>query len=134
VSVPRSPLVLLVEDDAAIREWVLDGLALFGFRAVEAVDGADALIKAGALKPDVLLLDLQIPGVNGWEVMRRLKRDPETAHIRCIAMTGYSMDGAARQEARACGCDAFLAKPCLPETIALEIRLVLQAEEAGEIE
>jgi CheY-like chemotaxis protein len=123
-----SPLVLLVDDDPAIREWVREGLTLSGFRADEAADGEQAVAKARALKPDVMLIDLQIPGLNGWDVMRRLKADPETAHIRFIAMTGFSMDGAARQEARACGCDAFLAKPCLPETIALEIRLVLQTD------
>jgi CheY-like chemotaxis protein len=120
--------VLLVDDDPEIREWVVEGLELSGFRAAEAADGEQAVARARALKPDVILLDLQIPLLNGWDVMRRLKADPETAHIRFIAMTGFSMDGAARQEARACGCDAFLAKPCLPETIALEIRLVLQAD------
>lgn len=125
---PHAPLVLLVDDDAAIREWVVEGLEMSGFRAAAAADGEDALAQARALKPDVVLLDLQIPGVDGWEVMRRLKADPATASIRFIAMTGFSMDGAARQQARACGCDAFLAKPCLPETIALEIRLVLRAD------
>lgn len=124
----RSPLVLLVDDDPAIREWISEGLKRSGFRADEAADGEEAVAKARALGPDVVLLDLQIPGLNGWDVMRRLKADPATAHIRFIAMTGFSMDGAARQEARACGCDAFLAKPCLPETIALEIRLVLQTD------
>lgn len=123
-----APLVMLVDDDPAIREWVAEGLRMSGFRAIDAADGGDAIEKARTHKPDVVLLDLQIPGIDGWEVMRRLKGDPETAPIRFIAMTGFSMDGAARQRARDCGCDAFLAKPCLPETIALEIRLVLQAD------
>ena len=125
---PQGPLVLVVDDDPAIREWVLEGLSMSGFRAAEAADGHAALKQAAALNPDVILMDLQLPDVDGWEVMRQLKRDPRTARVRVIAMTGFSMDGAARQRARECGCDAFVAKPCLPETIALEIRLVLQSD------
>lgn len=125
---PEEPLVLVVDDDSAIREWVLEGLRMSGFRAAEAADGAAALQQAVALDPDVVLMDLQLPDLDGWEVMRQLKRDPRTSRARIIAMTGFSMDGAARQQARECGCDAFVAKPCLPDTIALEIRLVLQSD------
>jgi two-component system, cell cycle response regulator DivK len=124
----EAPLVLVVDDDESIRAWVLDGLSMSGFRVAEAVDGNQALAQALALAPDVVLTDLQLPGLDGWELINRLKHDPRTAHTRFIAMTGFSLDGAARQRARECGCDAFLAKPCLPDTIALEIRLVMQSE------
>ncbi|MDE3154927.1 MAG: response regulator [Acidobacteriota bacterium] len=125
--VKSAPLVLVVDDDEAIREWVVEGLALSGFRVAEAVDGRDALAKAVEIVPDVVLTDLQLPGLDGWDLISQLKHDPRTSHTRFIAMTGFSLDGAARQRARACGCDAFLAKPCLPETIALEVRLVMQS-------
>lgn len=123
-----SPLVLVVDDDEAIREWVVEGLVMFGFRVAEAMDGKAALDKAFEVVPDVVLTDLQLPELDGWELISRLKHDPRTAQTRFIAMTGFSLDGAARHRARECGCDAFLAKPCLPETIALEIRLVMQSE------
>ncbi|HVB38795.1 MAG TPA: response regulator [Vicinamibacterales bacterium] len=124
----RAPLVLVVDDDEAIREWVVEGLAMSGFRVAESHDGADALAKAVDLGPDVVLTDLQLPVLDGWELITRLKHHPRTSHTRFIAMTGFSLDGAARHRARECGCDAFLAKPCLPETIALEVRLVMQSE------
>src|SRR5437867_4822426 len=84
-----------------------------GFEVTTAVDGHDALNQARAHPPDLVVMDLAIPGIDGWEVTRTLKRDGRTRAIPVIAVTGHALAGA-EARARAAGCDAFLTKPCLP--------------------
>ncbi len=102
--------VLVVEDDQDNREMVLKVLKHNGYRAVEAVDGQEAIEKAEAENPDLILLDLYIPKMDGYEVTRRLKGDRDLKHIPIIALTAHAMKGN-REEALAAGCDGYIAKP-----------------------
>ncbi len=102
--------VLVVEDDQDNREMVLKVLKHNGYQAIEAVDGEEAIEKTKAEKPDLILLDLYIPKMDGYEVTRRLKGDRGLKHIPIIALTAHAMKGN-REEALAAGCDGYIAKP-----------------------
>jgi CheY-like chemotaxis protein len=117
-------LVLLVDDFQDGREMYADFLGFAGFRTEQASDGHEAIAKAFSLRPDVILMDLSLPGIDGWEVTRRLKRDPQTRNIPIIALTAHALRGDERR-ARGAGCDSFVSKPCLPETLVTEIRRIL---------
>lgn len=121
-----APLVLLVDDYADAREMYGFYLGRRGYRVEEAADGHEALDKALGLRPDVILMDLSLPGIDGWELARILKGDARTSTIPIIALTAHALHG---EEARAleAGCDAFVTKPCLPHALADELARVLQA-------
>jgi CheY-like chemotaxis protein len=120
----RKPLVLIVEDFADAREMYEEYLAFHGFRVLGVCDGKAALERALALSPDLILMDLSLPVLDGWEATRRLKRDPRTRHIPVVAITANALKGVS-SSAREAGCDAFLAKPCLLDDLLAEIRRVL---------
>jgi two-component system, cell cycle response regulator DivK len=121
----HAPLVLVVDDYQDAREMYAEYLSFSGFRVEEASNGAEALQKAVALVPDVILMDLSLPGMDGWTVTRTLKGDQRTHHIPVVALTGHALAGAS-ESAREAGCDAFVTKPCLPEDLVVELRRVLQ--------
>jgi two-component system cell cycle response regulator DivK len=102
--------VLVVEDDQDNREMVIKVLKHNGYQAIEAVNGQEAVTKARAEKPDLILLDLYIPKMDGYEVTRRLKSDQGLNHIPIIALTAHAMKGD-REEALAAGFDGYIAKP-----------------------
>jgi CheY-like chemotaxis protein len=108
--------VLIVDDFEDNRAMYAEFLRYSGFEVIEASDGAQAIEQATALTPDVIVMDLSLPVVDGWEATRRLKGDPRTRHIPVVALTGHALEGHS-QGAREAGCDWFLAKPCLPETL-----------------
>jgi CheY-like chemotaxis protein len=120
------PLVLVVDDFQDNREMFAEFLLISGFRVAEAATGPEALEQAFALIPDVILMDLSLPGLDGWEATRRLKRDARTRHVPVVALTGHVLADCSR-EAREAGCDAFLTKPCMPEALVSEVRRVLAA-------
>ena len=124
-----SPLVLLVEDYDDAREMYADYLRFAGYRVAEARDGEEALERAFELLPDLILMDLALPRLDGWEATRRLKRDPRTRAIPIVALTGHALQGHA-EGARQAGCDAFVTKPCLPDDLVAEIHRVLVRESA----
>jgi CheY-like chemotaxis protein len=117
--------VLIVDDVEDNRRVYAMFLEHRGFDVESAADGRQALRKARAFLPDVIVMDLAIPGIDGWETTRRLKRDGRTQGIPVIALTGYVVGGA-RERARQAGCDAFLTKPCLPDRLVREIRRLLR--------
>lgn len=119
-----APLVLIVDDFQDNREMYAEFLRFAGLRVEEAVNGHEALDKAGALLPDLIVMDLSLPGIDGWEATRRLKREPATKHIPVLALTGHALAGYS-EGARQAGCDAFVTKPCLPEALLSEIRRML---------
>ena len=125
MSTRRAKRVLIVDDVEDNRRIYRMFLRREGFDVITAVDGRDALAKAAALLPDLVVMDLAIPAIDGWEATRRLKRDRRTRAIPVIALTCHVLTGA-REQAREAGCDAFLAKPCLPEELTREIRRVLK--------
>jgi signal transduction histidine kinase len=113
----RPRRVLLVEDKLDTREALWSELRLAGHEVYEAVDGEAALAAAARLKPEVVLLDIGLPGIDGYEVARRLRSREETRHARLIALTGHGQ-AADRQRASEAGFDAYLVKPVDPERIA----------------
>ena len=102
--------VLLVEDNEANRDMLGRRLQRRGFEVAMAADGADALEQARTLGPDLVLLDLSLPVLDGWTVARTLKADAATASIPIIALTAHAMAGD-RERALAAGCDDFATKP-----------------------
>ena len=102
--------VLVVEDDQDNREMLIKVLKHNGYRTIEAVDGEEAVERAKAENPDLILLDCYIPKMDGYEVTRRLKGDQGLQHIPIIALTAHAMKGD-REEALAAGCDGYIAKP-----------------------
>lgn len=118
------PLVLVVEDYQDAREMYVSYLTFSGFRVAEATNGLEAIERALELLPDIILMDLALPRMDGWEATRRLKADQRTRHIPVVALTGHALAGHA-DGARQAGCDAFVTKPCLPDALVAEIRRVL---------
>jgi two-component system cell cycle response regulator DivK len=102
--------ILVVEDQEDNRQILRDLLGSAGFRMIEANDGAQALTVAQSQRPDLILMDIQLPLVDGYEATRSIKRDPELKHIPVIAVTSYALSGD-EQKAREAGCDAYVAKP-----------------------
>jgi CheY-like chemotaxis protein len=109
-------LVLVVEDDDHIREMYADLLTFSGFSVVEASNGREAVVAGSTLRPDLIVMDLALPFMDGIDAMRTLKSDPRTSLIPVIAVTGFSPEHY-RQRASAAGCDVFLTKPCSPELL-----------------
>lgn len=124
---PTRPLLLVVEDFDDAREMYRDYLEFAGFRVETARDGREGIDKARALQPDLVLMDLSLPGIDGWEATRLLKADPETRHILIVALSAHAL-AAEGERARAAGCDGFIAKPCLPPDLVHEISRYLRAQ------
>jgi len=120
------PLVLVVDDYADAREMYSESLLVLGFRVATASNGVEAVEKARALAPDVILMDLSLPGIDGWEATRLLKADDLTRHIPVVALTGHAPAHAA-ERAKAAGCDRLLIKPALPDQVVAEVRRALVA-------
>jgi two-component system cell cycle response regulator DivK len=117
-------LVLVVEDYQDAREMYAAYLQFSGFEVAEAANGVEAVEKTTALLPDIVLMDLALPRMDGWEATRRLKADPRTRQIPIVALTGHALAGHA-EGAREAGCDSFVTKPCLPDALVAEIRRLL---------
>jgi len=120
------PLILVVDDYQDAREMYAEYLQYSGFRVAEARNGNEAVTQARSLKPDLILMDLSLPGMDGWEATRVLKADEETRHIPIVALTGHALAGAS-EGARKAGCDSFVTKPCLPDDLVVEVRRMLDA-------
>ncbi len=114
------PLVLLVEDDVQQSNLFAEVLRLNGLAVVEAANGVSALTAARASSPDVIVLDLQLPGLSGLQVAKELKEAPETAAIPIIAISGQSTSVA--HEAVDAGCVTYFRKPYSPMALVAEIK------------
>ncbi len=115
-----SPLVLVVDDFEDNRAMYAEFLMYSGYAVEQAADGAEAVKLAKSLLPDVVVMDLSLPVMDGWEATRQLKADERTRRIPIIALTGHALASHSRG-AREAGCDAFLAKPCLPEKLVEKV-------------
>jgi CheY-like chemotaxis protein len=124
------PRVLVVDDYPDAREMYSEYLAFSGFDVVEAANGIEAIRHAVSDKPDIILMDLSLPVMDGWEATRRLKEDRRTAAIPVVALTGHALAGVS-EDARNAGCDAFVTKPCLPEDLVKEIRKILNPSDSA---
>jgi len=103
-------------------------LQFSGFQVAEATNGVEAIDKSIELMPDIILMDLALPKMDGWEATRRLKMDERTRHIPVVALTGHALAGHA-EGARQAGCDSFVTKPCLPDALVAEIHRMLATRE-----
>lgn len=121
-----APLILVVDDFEDNRAMYAEYLKHAGYRVIEAADGKEAVARTTELQPHVVVMDLSLPVMDGWEATRVLKSDPRTRAIPIIALTGHALAGHS-QGATEAGCDAFLAKPCLPRTLLEKIGSILAA-------
>jgi CheY-like chemotaxis protein len=126
----RKPLVLVVDDFADNREMYSEYLSFSGYEVIEAKNGREAIDAANARLPDIIIMDLSLPVMDGWEATRRLKADDRTRKIPVVALTGHALAGHSKG-AREAGCDSFLAKPCLPDQLVAEIRRMLEGGKAA---
>lgn len=108
--------ILVVEDDTDNRRIVAKVLAVEGYDVIEATDGIEALAQARSQLPDMILMDLALPNMDGWEATRQLKGDPKTRAIPVVALTAFAMRGD-EEQARAAGCDDYIPKPARPFAI-----------------
>ena len=122
----NAPLILVVDDYQDAREMYAEYLQYSGFRVAEARNGNEAVAQAFSLRPDLILMDLSLPGMDGWEATRLLKGDDRTKHIPVVALTGHALAGAS-EGAKKAGCDSFVTKPCLPDDLVVEVRRMLSA-------
>ena len=123
----RARTILLVEDDCDSREVYSSVLRYAGFSVLEATHGREGIELARVRRPDVIVMDLALPQVDGWQATETLKSDPATAAIPVIAITVHAQDFY-RGRAQAAGCDSFLAKPCSPTRLLGEITRVLDEQ------
>jgi two-component system, cell cycle response regulator DivK len=115
-----SKRILMVEDTEDNRQIVRDLIASVGYDLIEAQDGAAGVAMAIAHKPDLILMDIQLPVMDGYEASRRIKADPATRHIPIIAVTSYALSGD-ELKTRAAGCDGYVAKPFSPRQLLAKI-------------
>ena len=123
---PEEPLVLIVEDDLSTRVMYMDYLSTCGFRISDAHNGHQALAKARELRPDIVLTDLAVPGMDGFEFCRALQQSDFTRAIPILAVTGHSEYLDQPDRFRQAGILNVLTKPCAPDVIAGELRRLLQ--------
>jgi len=126
-------LILVVEDDAIMQKMALKILRSRGFSCELAVTGREAVAKAGAFHPGLILMDLSLPEMNGWEATRALKGDPALAGIPVVAVTAHAMVGD-KETAIAAGCAECVTKPYeLDELIAVVERYIGPAQDQAKI-
>jgi len=116
--------VLLAEDFEDARDLYRDYLEFSGFAVETANNGREAVQRAVALQPDLILMDASMPVLDGWQATRELKSNPATRHIPVLALTAHAFDDARRQ-ANEVGCDGFVTKPCLPDDLVVRVLATL---------
>jgi CheY-like chemotaxis protein len=121
--------VLVVDDFDDAREMYAEYLEFVGFQVDVARNGVEAVEKAQGTPPDIILMDLSLPVMDGWEATRRLKQDQRTRNIPVMALSGHVLAGNAEQ-ARQAGADEFVAKPCLPQDLEARIHRMLKPSKA----
>jgi two-component system cell cycle response regulator DivK len=113
--------ILVVEDQEDNRQILRDLLTFSGYEITEATDGVEALAAVAKRRPDLILMDIQLPVMDGYEATRRIKADPATSDIPVIVVTSYALSGD-EAKARAAGCDDYVAKPYSPRALLAKIR------------
>jgi two-component system cell cycle response regulator DivK len=116
-----SKRILVIEDQEDNRRIVRDLLTSVGYELIEAVTGEEGVTMAEASLPDLILMDIQLPGLDGYEATRRIKANPALRHIPIIAVTSYALSGD-DIKAHEAGCNAYIAKPFRPRALLAKIR------------
>ena len=119
-----SKRILVIEDTENNRRILSDLLINAGFEVLEAVDGEKGVAMAAESRPDLILMDIQLPIFDGYEATRRIKANPELRHIPIIAVTSYALSGD-DAKALAAGCDGYFAKPFSPRVVLAKVRQFL---------
>ena len=118
--------ILVVEDTEDNRQILRDLLGMAGYDMIEANDGAEGVAQATAHKPDLILMDIQMPVMDGYEATRQIKANPDLKAIPIVAVTSYALSGD-EEKARAAGCDGYIAKPYSPRQMLAKVREILGA-------
>jgi len=113
--------ILVIEDQDDLRAILRDFLTASGYDIVEAVDGGEGVAKARSLRPNLILMDIQLPVLDGYEATRQIKADPDLAETPVIAVSSFAMKGD-EEKARASGCDGYVTKPYSPVKLLGMIR------------
>jgi two-component system cell cycle response regulator DivK len=116
-----SKKILVVEDQEDNRQILRDLLSSAGYEMSEAENGVEALAAVARQRPDLILMDIQLPIMDGYEATRRIKSDPKTRAIPIIVVTSYALSGD-ETKAREVGCDAYVTKPYSPRALLAKIR------------
>ena len=116
-----TPRILVIEDHEENRRIVRDLLTHAGYEMIEALTGEEGVAAADRERPDLILMDIQLPGLDGYEATRRIKGNPALRHIPIIAVTSYALSGDDRKALEA-GCDAYVTKPFSPRALLAKIR------------
>lgn len=119
--------ILVAEDFADAREMLVEYLCFLGYEVAQAADGLEAVERAISFRPDVVLMDIAMPELDGREATARIKADPRTCGSVVIAITGHALRGE-DPDAICPGCDLLLVKPVLPETVEKALRTVLSGD------
>jgi len=113
--------ILVVEDTEDNRQIIRDLLSSVGYELIEATDGAQGVAMAQSEHPDLILMDIQLPQIDGYEATRRIRAIPELARVPIIAVTSYALSGD-EAKTREAGCDGYVAKPFSPRQLLAKIR------------
>jgi two-component system, cell cycle response regulator DivK len=125
-----SKRILVVEDQADNRQILRDLLTNADFEVIEAEDGEAGLAAAAAHRPDLILMDIQLPGIDGYEATRKIKADALLRAIPVIAVTSYGLAGDA-EKAHSAGCDGYVSKPYSPRQLLAKVREYLSRPAAA---
>jgi two-component system cell cycle response regulator DivK len=116
-----SKLILVVEDQEDNRRILRDLLTNSGYEVIEAINGVEGVSSAETYHPDLILMDIQLPGIDGYEATRQIKANPDLQKIPIIVVTSYALSGDDLKAFEA-GCDAYVAKPFSPRELLAKIR------------
>ena len=116
-----SKCILVVEDQEDNRKIMHDLLASAGYDVIEANNGNEGVAMAASHKPDVILMDIRLPGIDGYEAVRQIKSQPKLAHIPIFSVTSYALSGEDAR-AREAGCDEYFQKPFSPRELLAKVR------------
>jgi two-component system cell cycle response regulator DivK len=122
--------ILAIEDHAENRRILGYLLASAGFEMIEAVTGEEGVAAAEKERPDLIIMDIQLPGLDGYEATRRIKANPALRHIPIIVVTSYALSGDDVKAFEA-GCDAYVTKPFVPRELLAKIRTYLAQQPGG---
>lgn len=126
----KAPRVLIVDDNPLNVTLAHFVLSADGFEVESAADAQEAVAKIKAFRPELILMDIQLPGVDGLELTRRIKADPLTQHIVVVAFTAFAMRGD-EAKMRAAGCDGYVSKPIEVKKFAAQLRSLLLSSAGG---
>ena len=113
--------ILVIEDTEDNRQIIRDLLTSVGYEMIEAVDGLEGVTTAEREQPDLILMDIQLPGIDGYEATRRIRAIPALAKVPIIAVTSYALSGD-EAKTRAAGCDGYVTKPFSPRELLAKVR------------